>query len=115
MIIQLELAHYEVRLGIDGEQEGLEGVVAGRLLAGQVEDVLGAGDDEHVDAGLAELLARGGDAGVELRLAEGGLHTLLNEGSKSAHALISQSVSRLRVSIWTPRPGVGSTRMVPLA
>src|SRR5215831_11677586 len=114
-VVELELPHNEVRLGIDWEQQDLEGVVPRRLLASQVEDVLGAGDDEDVYAGVDELLARGSYTGVELSLAESRLDALLHDGSRAAHALISQSVWRLWVPIWTPRPAARSMRMVPLA
>src|SRR5262245_32678107 len=114
-IVKLEVAHNEVWFGVDREKQRLEGVVAGRLLAGQIKDVLGAGDDKNVYASVRELLARCANAGIELRLAKGGLHALRHDGCSAAHALISQSNSRLRVSIRTPRPGAGSRQMMPLA
>ena len=37
-----------------GTAERLIGVIAGRLLAGQIEDVFRSGDDQHIDAAVPQ-------------------------------------------------------------
>ena len=70
-----ELPDHEGRLALDRQHQGLEGVVARRLLAGEVEDVLRPGHHQDVEAAPGEGRAGGRDAAVVFGLREGRLLT----------------------------------------
>ena len=67
-IVQFQVAHDEGRFCVYRKQKRLIGIIARRLLAGEVEDVFRTGDDHRVDAALGKGLAGGGLPPVEFRL-----------------------------------------------
>ena len=89
-VVKFELAHDEVRLPIDGQENCLERVIARRLLSGQVKDVLRTRDDKHVDVALGELDAGCRHTPIEFRFRKNGLAALLDSGVDRSHACPSQ-------------------------
>ena len=82
-----ELTNDEGRLAVDRQHQRLEGVVAGRLLAGEIEDVLRSGHDHGVDPGRFEQPARSRDPLLVFRFGKSQFRTLQDACAIHFHSL----------------------------
>ena len=111
--MHLQLADDEDGFAVERQKQGLVGVVAGGLLAGQIEDVLRTGGDQDVDAGSLKGLLGARHAGFEFIGRKGGLDALAHRGVWMCHSFSSQRQSQFEGSNDTPSPGTRGTSTQP--
>ena len=106
----------ESGLAVDRQHQRLEGVIAGRLLAGEIEDVLRSCHDHDVDAGLGEQRCGRGRPARHIPPSE---RPICSPGAPSALPLaLHVQFSQMRcvfaaIESSTPSPAAGSASTAP--